>query len=326
MGDRVEMLGAALDLVEEGVAVLDEHAHVVFWNRVATELTGYQSAAMLSRPCPEELYRVDARTVTRTGAASRTGFCGAVADWTAAPADPADPADEGFLLTPALVTLQHRLGHTLPATLRRVPLRDADGIRVGAALLFHAADELEALTRGESSEGMVVERGRAEMEERLEQAQHQWASNGVPFGLLWAKVDQAAGLRRTHAKGACESMLRIMEQTLTRGLRPMEVLGRWGDDEFLVMSPERTEEMLFEHAQRLAGSARTAEFRWWGDRVDVTLSVGAAYVAQGDGTKDGAKMESLGLLLERARQAMFASVKAGGNRVTHAREGACSQS
>jgi diguanylate cyclase (GGDEF)-like protein len=273
---------------------------------------------MLSRPCPEELYRVDARTVTRTGSALETGFRGAVAGWTTSPAD---PADEGFLLTPALVTLQHRLGHTLPATLRRVPLRDADGIRVGAALLFHAVDELDALPRGENSEGVVVERGQAEMEERLEWAQRQWASNGVPFGLLWAKVDQAAGLRRTHGKGACGSMLRIMEQTLTRGLRPTEVLGRWGDDEFLVVSLERTEEMLFEHAQRLAGSARTAEFRWWGDRVGLTLSVGAAYVARG-----GAKMESLGLLLERARQAMHASVEAGGNQVTHAREGACSQS
>jgi GGDEF domain-containing protein len=80
--------------------------------------------------------------------------------------------------------------------------------------------------------------------------------------------------------------------------------------------------MLLEHARRLAGSARTAEFRWWGDRVGLTLSIGAAYVGRGD----GAKTESLGRLLERARQAMQASVEAGGNQVTHAREGACSQS
>ena len=137
------------------------------------------------------------------------------------------------MLTPALVTLRHRLGYVLPATLRRMPLRVGDGVRVGAALLFHAVEEADALPHGECAEGVGVERGQAEMEERLERAQHQWASNRVPFGLLWARVDQAAGLRKTHGKGACESMLRIIEQTLTWGLRPTEVLGRWGDDEFL---------------------------------------------------------------------------------------------
>src|ERR1700722_9530716 len=116
MGDRVEMLATALDLLDEGVAVLDERSNVVFWNRAAAELTGHLSQTMLSRPCPAELYRVNARSLPGTGAA---------AGWTLAPAD---PADDGFLLTPALVTLRHRLGHLLPATLRRIPLRDADGM------------------------------------------------------------------------------------------------------------------------------------------------------------------------------------------------------
>jgi diguanylate cyclase (GGDEF)-like protein len=317
MGDRVEMLAAALDLLEEGVAVLDERSNVVFWNRAAAELTGHLGATMLSRPCPAELYRVDARSLPRSG--TGTGEAAAVTGWTSVSAD---PQDEEFLLTPALVTLRHRLGHVLPARLRRMPLRDGDGVRVGAALLFHAVEEADTLPHGDCAEGVGVERGQAEMEERLERAQHQWETNRVSFGLLWARVDQAAGLRKTHGKGACESMLRIMEQTLTRGLRPTEVLGRWGDDEFLVVSPERTEEMLIEHAQRLAGLARTAEFRWWGDRVSLTLSIGAAHVGRGNGTKT----ESRGLLLERARQAIPASVEAGGNHVTHAREGECSQS
>jgi diguanylate cyclase (GGDEF)-like protein len=308
------------------VVVFDLHSNVVLWNRAAAELTGHLSPTMLSRPCPGELYRVDARSLPKAGGAvaglggAVAGFGGAVAGWTSTGPE---VEDEGFLLTPVLVTLRHRLGHALPATLRRMPLRDADGARVGVALLFHAVEEAEALPHGESGDGAGVERGQAEMEERLEWAQHQWATNRVPFGLLWATVDQAAGLRKTHGKGACESMLQIMEHTLTRGLRPTEVVGRWGDDEFLVVSPERTEEMLLEHAQRLAGLARTAEFRWWGDRVSLTLSVGAAHVGRVEGASGG---EALGLLLERARRAMQASVYAGGNHVTQARGGECSQS
>jgi hypothetical protein len=203
MGDRVEMRAAALDLLEEGVAVLDERSNVVFWNRAAAELTGHLGATMLSRPCPPELYRVDARSGTGAGKSA------AAAGWASASAD---PVDEEFLLAPALVTLRHRLGHVLPATLRRMPLRDGDGVRVGAALLFRAMEEADALPHGECAEGVGVERGQAEMEERLERAQHQWASNRVPFGLLWARVDQAAGLRKTHgrehARACCGSWSR----------------------------------------------------------------------------------------------------------------------
>jgi len=109
-----------------------------------------------------------------------------------------------------------------------------------------------------------------------------------------------------------------VERALSQGLRPAEYLGRWGEDEFLVISHERTSAMLAVHAQVLAGLARTADFRWWGDRVSLTVSIGAAQ-ALITGT--------LADLLERAKAAMFSSYQAGGNRITAASEGdACSRS
>jgi GGDEF domain-containing protein len=59
------------------------------------------------------------------------------------------------------------------------------------------------------------------------------------------------------------------------------------------------------------GLARTAEFRWWGDRVGITLSIGVSHAE----TK-----ETLQSLLTGARQAMQRSVYAGGNQVAKARE------
>jgi hypothetical protein len=68
--------------------------------------------------------------------------------------------------------------------------------------------------------------------------------------------------------------------------------------------------MLLDHAQRLAGLARTAEFRWWGDRVNLTLSVGASQAHEAD---------TLQRLLQRAQESMHASLLAGGNHVTEAK-------
>jgi len=73
------------------------------------------------------------------------------------------------------------------------------------------------------------------------------------------------------------------------------------------VSHERTPEMLAAHAQMLAGLARTADFRWWGDRVSLTVSIGAAQADQGD---------TLAQLLLRAQSAMISSIHAGGNHIS----------
>jgi GGDEF domain-containing protein len=104
-------------------------------------------------------------------------------------------------------------------------------------------------------------------------------------------------------------MFEKVERTLANGLKPAEEMGQWGDDEFLVLSHERTAESLAAHAQTLAGLARTTDFRWWGDRVSLTVSIGAAQAEQG---------ESLAQLLERAQAAMLSSVHLGGNHITPA--------
>jgi len=317
MADRVELLEATLDLLEEGIAVLDGRGHVVLWNHAAEELTGYNRALLLSRPLPADLYQVneehvqlaDAAVAAQArGAEAGGGFGGAVVGYSGAGIGTA--AQGEFLDRSTPVTMRHNLGHELPAMLRKVLLRDEMRARMGAALLFHPMEEVDALPHGESSEGVGVERGQAELEDRLDEACHQWQTSHMPFGVLWITVDQAATLRRTHGREACEAMLATVGHALMRGLRPTEVMGRWGDDEFLVVSHERTSEMLADHAQRLTGVARTADFRWWGDRVTLTVSIGGAQAVEDEPLRE---------LLARAQQAMQASIHSGGNHVTQSR-------
>jgi diguanylate cyclase (GGDEF)-like protein len=182
-------------------------------------------------------------------------------------------------------------------------------MRIGAAVIFHPAESLDALPHGETGEGSGVETDQAELEDRLEAEYEDFAHGGSPFGVLWITVDQAHDLRMTHGARACEEMLEKVERTLANGLRPTEKIGRWGDDEFLVLSHERTAGTLAAHAQVLAGLARTTEFRWWGDRVSLTVSIGAAQAELA---------EALAQLLERSRAAMLSSVHAGGNHITPA--------
>jgi diguanylate cyclase (GGDEF)-like protein len=292
MTDRLELYEATIDSLPEGLALLHGDSggpiEVVFWNQAAVAITGRNGIELLGRAVPDSLKPL-------LGGDSVDHATGS---------QPSTHPAGGFL-----ACVHHKLGHEVSVIVRHLVLRDGLGQRIGAGILFHPADQLDALPRGESGEDESVESSQADLEDRLNDLIEDHTRGGPPFGVLWISVDQARDLRRTHGAGACETMLHKVEKALVQGLRPAEHLGRWGDDEFLVISHERTHAMLADHAQKLAGLARTADFRWWGDRISVTVSIGAA---QADSTT------TLADLLGKARSAMTTSFAAGGNQITSA--------
>lgn len=290
MIERGELLESALDMLPDGLAVFDSEGAVILWNHAAVAITGYAGMDLLTRPVPDGLARL--RLEGPRLVELQPGSC--------------VRASRG-----SLVKVRHKLGHEVPVMSRSMVLRDGMGGRIGTAAVFHSAEGLDALPHGEAGEDEDVASSQADLEDRLSTEFDDMRRGGAPLGVLWVGVDQAHELRKTHGAGACHAMLEKMERALAAGLRPSEEIGRWGEDEFLVIAHERTAEMLAAHAQTLAGMARTADFRWWGDRVSLTVSIGAA---QGDSGEE----ETLAELLERARKALAASLREGGNRITSA--------
>jgi diguanylate cyclase (GGDEF)-like protein/PAS domain S-box-containing protein len=287
MTDRTELLEAALDSLPEGIALLNERCQVVFWSQAAESITGYPSLELLFKSVPETLTPLLCCFASQAGSEDERGLehqCGSLAH------------------------ARHKLGHDLTTMKRSIVLRDGLGERIGTAVLFHPAGNLDALPHGTCGTALT-ESSQLDLEERLQALYDDFTQGGLPFGVLWISVDQAHELRRTHGATACEAMLDKVKRALSNGLRPGEDMGRWGDDDFLVFSHECTSEMLTAHARLLAGLARTTDFRWWGDRLSLTMSVGSAQAVEA---------ESLAQLLERAQGAMIASIHAGGNRITPA--------
>jgi diguanylate cyclase (GGDEF)-like protein/PAS domain S-box-containing protein len=290
MADRTELLEAALNSIPDGVALLGGTSDVVFWNRAAEAILGYASIDLLGRPIRESLEPLILDREPHS-----------------LPHIDSGPHRQHGVLARA----RHKLGHEVRVIAQIHLLRDELGGRIGTAAFFHPAERLDALPCGEATDASEDMRtSQTNLQERLESEFEDFEGGGPPFGVLWIAVDQAHCLRKTHGAGACEAMLEKVGNALSNGLRPAEELGRWGDDEFLVISHERTPEMLAAHAQTLAGLARTADFRWWGDRVSLTVSIGAA---QADAE------ETLAQLLDRARGAMQSSTQAGGNQITPGR-------
>ena len=287
MADQYALLKFAFDHLPDGVAVLDAVGDVAYWNAAAEEITGYSAAELEYQPLPEELSELVE-----------------------------EPHYRGPLLVGAEHAVRgsqtrtvHKLGHEVPVIARSAKLHDGLGETAGMMVLFHPAERQDALPHGETSHDALVAASQAEFEERLRAEFDDFLRGGLTFGLLWIGIDQAHELRRTHGVAACQAMLGKMEHALATGLRPAEELGHWGEEEFLVISHERTADMLDRHARTLAGLARTADFRWWGDRVSLTVSIGTIQAERSD---------TLTKLLARARRGAEQGIREGGNRVIRA--------
>ncbi len=277
MADRTELLEAALNSMPQGMALLDAQDLVAFWSQPAEAITGYCRAELIGQPLPEDL----AALAVHPHAAGTEGGRGLLAQ------------------------LRHKAGHEVPCLARTSLLHDELGGPIGTAILFHPAERLDALPHGEGDDD-DLEQTREEFEERLRTEFEDFENGGEPLGVLWIGIDQGAELRQTHGMGAFRSMLDKMQRSLAIGLRPADELARWGEEEFLVIAHERTPEMLSAHGRVLAGLARTTDFRWWGDRISLTVSVGAAQARRG---------EALAELLRHAREEMRTAMLEGGNRV-----------
>ena len=286
MTDRSDLFEATLESVPEGIGLLGAEGLVAFWNPAAASISGYTSMELVGRPFPEELEHL----LQFNGQAGSQVL-----------------GQGGQLDRGSLTSLRHKLGHEVPVIARITVLRDGFGGRIGTAIVFHPTESMDALPRGDAGDDRDVQASQSELEERLQSVFEDFTQGGPAFGILWITIDQAQDLRKTHGEGACEAMLAKVERSLANGLRPGEEMGRWGRGEFLIVSHERTAESLVFHAKTLAGLARTADFRWWGDRVSLTVSIGAAQAEPGT---------TLINLLERAKNAMFNSIRAGGNQTT----------
>jgi GGDEF domain-containing protein len=288
MTDRTELLESTIEHFPRAVVLLDREGTIALWNRSAEIVTGYLAADLLGRPIPGALEPL-------------------LLSWQQSETVNPDTAVRTSRGT--LIHLQHKSGLPADVVTLSIVLRDSLGRQIGTALLFHSTESLDALPHGDCSNDEEIRASQAEVEEQLEAIHEDFKQGGPRFGVLWIFVDQAPLLRKSHGPAACASMMERLERAISNGLRPGEAMGRWGDDDFLVIANQRNLESLEQHARLLAGLARTADIRWWGDRISFTVSVGAAMAWPGG---------SLAELLEAAKAAMFASYHAGGNTIISA--------
>lgn len=172
--------------------------------------------------------------------------------------------------------------------------------------LYHE-QELAAMT--DPVTGLLNRRTlRGRVEEKIAQSQ----DGATSFLLLFLDVDHFKAINDTWGHLAGDAVLQDVAARLKQSLRPGDISGRYGGEEFLLVRMNATIDQAREEGERLRQAMQVTPCQWWhmGEikaSIDITVSIGvAAYGLHGTGSKE---------LLEAADKAMYQAKMAGRNRV-----------
>ncbi len=298
MFENTAIYQEVLNNLYEGVYFLDTDRTISFWNQGAERITGYVAPEVMGRSCSDNiLCHVD-----QAGATLCNCQC------------PAAETLQDGQSREANVFLLHKDGHRVPVSIRVAPILDTEERIIGAVEVFadnssrenlrQRIDLLEKLTALDPLTQMPNRR-RLEDEIRARLAETQ--RYGLTFGVLFADLDHFKFVNDRHGHTTGDLVLKMVGQTMLNALRPFDIAGRWGGEEFLAVVVNVDIETLSTVAERLRSLVAQSRLPQDGDNITVTVSVGATLVLPGDDSRS---------LMERADQAMYQSKAQGRNQVT----------
>jgi diguanylate cyclase (GGDEF)-like protein len=189
-----------------------------------------------------------------------------------------------------------------------------DGPRLAAALAWlqkllardaHSADARTTRTRDDLTRVL----GRGSLVTSLGRSFERCKRDEAPFSVLFVDVDNFKWINDAHGHAAGDAALRAIADTLSKEVRPADVVGRYGGDEFVVGLPGADAQSARRIADRLRAAVARVKL---GDGERVTLSIGV-------GTAD--VREDIAEVVARADAAMYAAKAAGRNCVREYRRG-----
>lgn len=128
---------------------------------------------------------------------------------------------------------------------------------------------------------------------------------GHPLSFIWVDVDNFKHINDTHGHHIGDRVLKAVAESLNSNTRDVDILGRYGGDEFAILLPETDLQVAMNVAERLRLQVTKASVTVDNAPVDVSVSIGVSTVTE----------TTIGLdpLLKRADAAMYAAKQAGGN-------------
>ena len=284
-----------LDHIYDGVYFVDRDRVITYWNKGAERLTHFTAAQVVGTRCSDNILN----HVDDKGENLCKSRC------------PVAMTLEDGLVREAQVALHHRGGHLVKVCIRVAPVRDENGVIVGAVESFcddsarnadiQKLEQLQARNLIDPQTGLAV---RSYVESRFYSKFSEWREYQHPVGLFLAAID---GCEKGQTPNKLpDDSLRTVGGTLAHSLRAVDLVGRWAENELLGLTSLPSADTLLAVGEQLRRQVEQISRGRFPHSPPLTVSIGMAF-AQGNDTAQA--------LLERVKAALDACQHLGGNRV-----------
>ena len=164
----------------------------------------------------------------------------------------------------------------------------------------------EALKIQATHDGLTSLWNRSAIIELLEREWSESRRQGKPLGVIIADLDHFKRINDSYGHLAGDTVLRAAAKHMQDVLRPSDVIGRYGGEEFLVILPGCALPNLVPLAERLRQAVCDLRIEFGGQHIPVTVSMGGT-------SADPSWTGSLPALLHTADESLYRAKAAGRN-------------
>ena len=171
--------------------------------------------------------------------------------------------------------------------------------------------ENETLVRLAAKDGLTGLYNHAYIKERLKQELYRCQRYDHPLSLLMIDIDDFKSLNDSYGHVVGDRVLKTLSMLMQEIIRPSDIIGRYGGEEFLAILPQTNSENSLAVAERIRENIEFYEFEVHPSKnkiSQVTVSIGlCAYPDHGQTPED---------LIAFADESLYIAKKEGKNRVT----------
>ncbi|EJN18822.1 diguanylate cyclase (GGDEF) domain-containing protein [Pseudomonas sp. GM78] len=180
-----------------------------------------------------------------------------------------------------------------------------------AALLFPMRNTLlyRAATQSALRDPLTDTGNRIAMDQTLQREIELARRHMQPLSLLMLDIDHFKQINDTHGHSAGDDVLKAVAASIKNQLRNVDMVFRYGGEEFLILLSNTSREAAALVGERLRFAAQTEDYPADGRTVELTVSLGCSTLLPG---------ESAESLLRRADSALYVAKREGRNRLTMA--------
>ena len=285
-----------LDQLNDASYFVDKQRKILYWNEAAERLTGFSPAEVVGKHCFESL-------LDHT---DRFGTCLCHRDCPLAQSIRLDqPAHDRLFL-------RHKDGRRISVDVRIMPVRNDDGTVIGGLETFSDATPIvvaesafRQIREAADRDPLTGLANRRYLDRLLAHYLEKLDPSGQPLSLIMADLDHFKQINDTWGHVVGDQALVQFATVLQNQCRPVDLVARFGGEEFVVLLPGLALETAVPIAERLRKSALTATPENLGERK-LTASFGVTEATLG---------EPASQIMSRVDAALYRAKFLGRNRV-----------